>query len=270
MTCSRKGRKAMNDTKIEWATMTWNPVTGCNRGCSYCYARGIARRFGGHIGKRNISNPIKDIPLHDLRHSLLAVRKSGKIVTSPFPFRFEPTFHRYRLDEPFQKKKPQNIFVCSMGDLFGPWVPDKWIKTVFDTCKQAPQHRYLFLTKYPARYVELAKKGELPTDTNFWYGTSYINNLDPIFTSPDHFTFASVEPILHEIKVDGYTGNLFNVDWIIMGAMTGPGREKHRPAREWIDAIAEKAESVYIPVFMKDSLIPIMGEENMKRDFPWE
>lgn len=37
----------MNRTKIEWATMTWNPVTGCKHGCEYCYARRIARRFGG-------------------------------------------------------------------------------------------------------------------------------------------------------------------------------------------------------------------------------
>lgn len=40
-----------------------------------------------------------------------------------FPFGFEPTFHRYRLDEPQKLKKPSRIFVVSMGDLFGDWVP---------------------------------------------------------------------------------------------------------------------------------------------------
>ena len=29
----------MNRTKIEWADYTWNPVTGCLRGCPYCYAK---------------------------------------------------------------------------------------------------------------------------------------------------------------------------------------------------------------------------------------
>ena len=33
----------------------------------------------------------------------------------------------YILNEPAQIKKPQNIFVCSMADLFGDWVPDVWI-----------------------------------------------------------------------------------------------------------------------------------------------
>lgn len=38
----------MNTTKIEWCDSTWNPVTGCLHQCHYCYARGIARRFGGY------------------------------------------------------------------------------------------------------------------------------------------------------------------------------------------------------------------------------
>ena len=33
-------------TLIDWADASWNPVTGCKHGCEYCYARGIARRFG--------------------------------------------------------------------------------------------------------------------------------------------------------------------------------------------------------------------------------
>ena len=24
-----------------------------------------------------------------------------------------------------------------------------------------------------------------------------------------------------------------------------------------------------VPVFMKDSLLPVVGEENMRREFPW-
>ena len=35
----------MNKTKIDWATMSWNPVTGCRHGCPYCYARRTATRF---------------------------------------------------------------------------------------------------------------------------------------------------------------------------------------------------------------------------------
>ena len=35
----------MNETKIDWAEMSWNPVTGCRHGCPYCYARRTAHRF---------------------------------------------------------------------------------------------------------------------------------------------------------------------------------------------------------------------------------
>lgn len=35
----------MKNTKIEWADLTWNPVSGCLHGCEYCYAKRIATRF---------------------------------------------------------------------------------------------------------------------------------------------------------------------------------------------------------------------------------
>ena len=40
----------MNHTSIDWAEYSWNPVTGCQRGCDYCYARRIAERFHGPDG----------------------------------------------------------------------------------------------------------------------------------------------------------------------------------------------------------------------------
>jgi protein gp37 len=43
-----------------------------------------------------------------------------------------------------------------MADLFGEWVPDEWIKEVFRACEEAPQHRYLFLTKNPERLNQIA------------------------------------------------------------------------------------------------------------------
>ena len=38
----------MLKTKIEWCDSTWNPVTGCQHGCEYCYAKRIAERFSTH------------------------------------------------------------------------------------------------------------------------------------------------------------------------------------------------------------------------------
>lgn len=257
----------MNDTKIEWATKTWNPVTGCNCGCHYCYARGIARRFGGQVGGKSIK---ANQMLHDIHKPFAVIRKNRKIIKAPFPFDFEPTFHRYRLDEPLQKKKPQNIFVSSMGDLFGPWIPDEWIQAVFNACKQAPQHRYLFLTKYPARYTDLAQKGKLPTDSNFWYGSTATNPGMKFWWSTGHNTFVSFEPLLSPFEPAEGKGGIKRIGWAIIGAMSGAGKVKYQPKKEWVDSIVDEARAAGVPVFMKDSLIPIVGEENMKRDFPWE
>ena len=131
----------MNKTKIDWATMSWNPVTGCRHGCPYCYARRTAHRFDAGL------EDDKAMPggLHVL---------DSKIKATPYPFGFEPTLHRYRLNLPERTAEPQTVFVCSMADLFGKWVPTSWIVEVLDACQRAPQHRYLFLTKNPARYME--------------------------------------------------------------------------------------------------------------------
>ena len=45
--------------------------------------------------------------------------------------------------------KGSTVFVCSMADLFGSWVPDEWITRVMDAAVRVPRHTYIFLTKNP-------------------------------------------------------------------------------------------------------------------------
>lgn len=112
----------MNKTKIDWCDSTWNPVTGCLHGCEYCYARGIANRFSSHGDKWD------DRKIHVLDEKVYAPEEER---SEPYPYGFVPTLHRYRLNE-YQNRKARNIFVCSMADLFGDWVPDSWIYEVFE------------------------------------------------------------------------------------------------------------------------------------------
>lgn len=249
----------MNKTKIEWCDSTWNPVTGCLHGCDYCYARRIAQRFGKEMPDRS-GYPLTHAGAHMV---------DNQFDNNPYPFLFEPTFHAYRLDEPRHKSKPQNIFVCSMADLFGDWVPDEWICEVFDACKAAPQHRYLFLTKNPGRYMRLAKSGKLPEEDNFWYGSSVPTPGTQFWWSDYHNTFVSIEPMLEAFPSEGDCA-VKKVDWIILGAMTGPGSKNHFPQKDWIYPLIEDAEALCVPIYMKDSLLPIVGKENMKRQTPWD
>lgn len=52
----------LHKTKIEWATHTWNPVTGCRHGCEYCYARRFIARFAPHVCERPEPEPLEFLP----------------------------------------------------------------------------------------------------------------------------------------------------------------------------------------------------------------
>ncbi len=259
----------MNNTKIEWCDSTWNPVTGCLHGCEYCYARRIAGRFGGYDPRYSAGftelNGNYTLGSNEKKYIR---RINGKVTYAPYPFVFEPTFHKYLLGKSQEWRKTRTIFVCSMADLFGDWVPDGWIEQVFNACEKAPQHRYLFLTKNPKRYLELGKTGRLPRKRNFWYGSTVTTPNDSYYFRTLSNSFVSIEPILAHLTTE--KENVPNINWMIIGAETGNRKNKVVPKKEWIDGICELADHWKIPVFMKDSLIPIVGEGNMRREFPWQ
>lgn len=253
----------MLKSKIDWCDSTFNPVTGCMHGCQYCYARGIAKRFGGHQDldyflETEEHPELKEQKLHVLDAPLAKYNLDASV--APYPFYFEPTLHRYKLDEYQKKKKPRNIFVCSMADLFGKWVPDEWIEEVFRACEKGPQHNYLFLTKNPIRYEYLHQKGILRKCDNMWYGYSAtVNNCD-YWSDLQYNIFASIEPILEPVHAQ-------LCDWAIIGVETGRRKNKVIPKREWIEEIVKWCREIDIPLFMKSSLADIWGEP-LIQEFP--
>lgn len=256
----------MNKTKIDWCDSTWNPVSGCRHGCEYCYARAIANRFAPfdlpHLTEDGVFKGI-----NDLEKPIITECKDGKERICAYPYGFEPTFHRYRLDE-YQNKKGRNIFVCSMADLFGNWVPDEWIDEIFKACDRAPQHNYLFLTKNVERYVGYG----VPISENMWYGTSITKKSDTdLFNClpAQCNTFVSIEPILEDLEVDKCNIMFYQVGWFIIGAETGQRKNKVIPERKWIENIVNECRKRNKPVFMKSSLADIWGEP-LIQEFPKE
>lgn len=289
----------MKKTKIDWADSTWNPVTGCLHGCEYCYARKIAKRFGAMeeineaVRKGTATDEIFFVDEAEKDKFNVFYNKGSKInlgtltgvkpepcelngrvwvngKPNPYPFDFTPTFHRYRLRDLEKWHTPRTIFVCSIADLFGDWVPDEWIAEVFKACETSPQHRYLFLTKNPKRYVDLYRKGIMRVADNFWYGSTVTDGEAPFYYSrmPDDNpnTFVSVEPILKPFGefLIGETA-----DWIIVGAETGNRKGKVIPKKDWIMEIADACERDRVPLFMKESLRDLMGDD-FRQEFPWE
>lgn len=256
----------MHRSKIEWVDDTWNPITGCEYGCRYCYANKKSARFSGDIRlnmaseryRKEENNYVLDYPF---------VAETGG--TLNYPFGYRPTYHRYRLDYPQGRKIGCSILVGEQGEVFGPWIPDSWIEEIIKSCEEHPEHNYLFLTKNPERYWDLEDKGMLPARENMWYGFSYTSNKSVGWGSKHNnkHNFICVEPLLEDL-------DLFNINcypaaqWVIVGAESGNGREKVIPKKEWIDKILRHCDRNKIPVFMRDSLIPIVGEDNMRREFP--
>lgn len=252
----------MDKTKIDWCDSTWNPVTGCLHGCEYCYARGIAERFSG-----------KRVMKYGERAELFEQTcTAGKV--EPYPFGFKPTLHRYRLND-YIEKKGRNIFVCSMADLFGEWVPDSWIEEVFHACEKAPQHNYLFLTKNPDRYIELLLHDKLPEHKNMWYGMSITKKSDT--HTAEAITqdlpsganaFLSIEPIMEDVLTENLKIVIANFcDWVIIGAETGRRKDKVIPKRKWIESILTECRKYDTPLYMKSSLADIWGEP-LIQEFP--
>ena len=276
-------------TKIDWCDSTWNPVTGCLHGCEYCYAKRIAERFGSTYMPIFTDYPVLNEPVrctYTYDYMRAAGINAGKI--QPYPFGFTPTFHKYKLDEPQHWKKPRNIFVCSMADLFGEWVPDGWIREVIAACDAAPQHRYLFLTKNPARYKEVDKIVHWPSfeemhieksKPTMLLGASATNDAQMKSAYDSDADWVSIEPIHEPLLPEWFVSSIGSDDgqsiefrrweWVVIGAETGNRKDKIIPKKEWIQEIADICLQEGTPVFMKESLRDLMGDD-FRQEFPWE
>ena len=218
---------------IEWCTHTWNPITGCKGSCPWCYARKIAQRFAG---------------------------------TKAFPQGFEPHYRPERLNEPLRKSLPSGskVFVGSMSDIFGDWIPREQIDEIISVAKNRPDVFFLWLTKNPSRLAEFN-----PWPENCWVGASaennymacaMINELDKVKAT---LKFLSIEPLLSWDDRIYFEG----IAWVIIGAMTGHGA---RPPEEGAvkDCIID-AELARVPLFVKSNLRPYFDGE-LRQEYPKE
>jgi protein gp37 len=229
---SRPTFNATNEM-VDWARWTWNPVTGCEHTCVYCYARDIANRF--------------------------------------YPEKFTPTFRPERLNAPRHTSRPQvadtepdpvqamswrNVFVCSMADLFGRWVPDQWIEDVFASCRKSPQWNYLFLTKFPQRYVSL----DFPETA--WVGTTVdeqkrVANAEKAFAKIQvPVRWLSVEPMRERIVFN----DLSMFDWVVIGGQSrSSGAPEFHPDPLWVIDLVSKAKEAGCKVYLKPNTFRDMG-----------
>lgn len=209
-----KPLNTQNNDSIDWAAFSWNPITGCNHDCQYCYARDIANRFYGELG-------------------------------------FKPAFHPSRLLIPYKHQpgsKNNRVFTCSMADLFGEWVPRDWIEAVLDVCEERPAFNFLLLTKNPKRLREFKFPG------NCWVGTTTDSQrrmevAERIFADVDAAVkWVSVEPMLEPIM----PADPASFAWyVIGGASRSSGQPGFVPPFAWVARLALAAMDAGSQVFVK-------------------
>lgn len=250
----------MNRTSIEWCNFTWNPVSGCLHPCrsTYCYnvkkATSPLNRFGAQylVGKNGKSHIERERNYHQREDGTCHVAQQGEI----YPYGYDPTLYPHRLYEPSKVGAPNDIsngpqhriFVVDGGDLWGNWVPTKWIAQVLGVVAACPWHAFLFLTKNPGRYAEFA----LPW--NSWIGASISSDADgkrvrELRGADDpSIRYLSIEPILGPVTV-----SLDGIDWVILGADSRPGAKV--PELSWVKGVVRQAAQRKISVFIKDNLV---------------
>ena len=64
--------------------------------------------------------------------------------------------------------------------------------------------------------------------------------------------------------------DLSGINWIVVGTMTGAQSRKIHTEPEWAWSLTDQAHKLGIPVFMKEDLVPIIGDENMIQEMPEE
>lgn len=187
---------------------TWSPFTGCLNGCIYCWAAKTYNRF--HLD-------------------------------------FTPRFHPEKLHEPLRVKKPALIGVTFSGDMWGAWVPADEIQQVLKVCREASWHRFLFLTKNPARYA----KFEIPE--NCWCGTSTTGTIAETVRVQTLFRNEAIQG-RRFVSLEPYTGGIFYMnfeplDWLIVGGLTGKGAKKPEP--DEIAGMERLCRIKRTPIFVK-------------------
>lgn len=143
-------------------------------------------------------------------------------------------------------------------------VPFDYIDKVIEVIQKTPRHTYLILTKRPRRmreyFCEHLKNYEvLP---NLWLGVSCENQKRAderillLLQTPAAKHFVSLEPLLGPINhLQDYFrgfGRFYlstAIDWIIVGAETGPGARPMDP--DWARDIVRQCKSAGVPVFVK-------------------
>ncbi len=291
---------------------TWNPFTGClnhtnglcNGGAFPCYAYKLANgRLKKSYLRQRVIGDRRDGSGWPWPDDLYAdpSQEYQKAFNDPFYPRFWPEKLKgiprgWETQAGRRRIRPRGIFVCDMSDLFGIGIPREWTQQVLDVIRVHPQHRFYVLTKQSQNLAQW-----IPFRDNCWVGVSATNTrmaVDAVVALGNveaTVKYLSLEPMLASINLPSQFLIDTEVEWIIIGALTGMKSEllelcqawnisgtqntgdlslqQHgnkwslQPKLEWVNEIVDAADNAGIRVFLKDNLRPIFDHPFYTRPY---
>lgn len=240
------------NTKIEWATHTFNPWTGCQAvspGCDHCYADRQVSRFRDFADRKRTAEA-------NWRKPITWNGKADKMASERGLYR-------------------QRVFCASFADVFDNKVPQEWRTDLWRLIGQTPHLDWLLLTKRPQNVADMAPviwRAGWPD--NIWLGTTVENQTEadrriPILLEiPASVHFLSCEPLLGPVDIarwlhdsdcklfDGFGTDCTccepreqHVGWVICGGESGPRSRPMHPA--WALSLRNQCGAAGVPFFFK-------------------
>jgi protein gp37 len=240
-------QRGPNNRGIEWTHVfgyntgfTWNPIGGCLHACRWRMADGsIARCYAEEVADR---------------------LRSATFYPNGFAHHY---WSEDRLSAPLELKKPAGIFLDSMSDIMGHWVPADEIRKVLAVCRKASWHVFFLLTKNAPRLREF----DFPP--NVWVGVSTpptfmwgkelsppqrakmmhvaLNALGQVDVP---VRWLSAEPLSFDISPLVESANL---QWVVIGAAT-QGTKTFQPRSADVQNLLKVCDRRQIPIFFKGNL----------------
>jgi protein gp37 len=257
-------------TTIEWCRnadgsqgVTWNPIRARHRetgkrgwfcvhaseGCRFCYSEWQNMK-GGDSGGNGLAYAAQNL-------AKVEVYLDEKTLLAPLSW-----------------KKPRTIFVCSMTDLFGEFVPDAWIDRIFAVMALTP-HTFQVLTKRSERMRDYCKTlgrhhsvdrvsvaikaiveaGHAAADVGSWYtlhdGGAFFDNIwlgvsaerqqeaderiPHLLQTPAAIRFVSCEPLLGPIALTEIRGrNANGHEWMFDALRPDVSPDDGAVSLDWI------------------------------------
>lgn len=268
------------NTKIEWATHTFNPWEGCQRvgpGCDHCYAEARNARFAGGAA---------------VNWGPGAPRRRTSVSNWNQPRTWDKKHHAF---EAWYGHR-QRVFCASLADVFDNAVDPAWRADLLQLIADTPNLDWLLLTKRIGNAHQmlddaidvlshgLTRWGDAPWP-NVWIGATVVNqeeadrDIPKLLAVPAAKRFLSMEPLLGAVDISDliyedcpnlpdcimdpetgayeccrecdYTGksSRSGIHWVIAGGESGPGARAMAP--DWVRSLRDQCFNADIPFLFK-------------------